>query len=446
MTAEPDAARAAARRPRCGPPRSPSSSCSPGSSSAGSAARPRASSPGCSRTTTRPSCPRTPSPRWSARPSRQFSDSDTLPYLVVVERADGAATDPARTSRPSARSRRACPASRSPSWGRAPPSATTSSATRRPHRSRRRTARRCSSRCRSTPRRGAAGRGRDVRPRRGRRGAARRDRDATLVPAGLEGYVGGPGGLIADFATAFAGIDGILLGVALLVVLVILLVVYRSPILPFAVLLSAVFGLGAASLVVYQLALNDVITLSGQSQGILFILVVGAVDRLRPAARQPLQGGAARRAELVGRAQAGVARVGRADRRVGGDGHPRPALPPARRAAEHLRSGPGRCARHRRRPARVADLPPGRPAALRPPGVLAVRPQARPRARGGRRRHQGPVGPGRRPRRPAPAAHLGGHPRRPPRRRGVRPDVQGQRVDHRRDLPRRHRLDHRASR
>ena len=97
-----------------------------------------------------------------------------------------------------------------------------------------------------------------------------------LVPAGLEGYVGGPGGLIADFAEAFAGIDGLLLGVALLVVLVILLVVYRSPILPFAVLLSAVFGLGAASLVVYQLAVNDVITLSGQSQGILFILVVGA--------------------------------------------------------------------------------------------------------------------------------------------------------------------------
>ena len=100
--------------------------------------------------------------------------------------------------------------------------------------------------------------------------------EATLVPAGLEGHVGGPGGLIADFAEAFAGIDGILLGVALLVVLVILLIVYRSPILPFAVLLSAVFGLSAASLVVYQLASNDVITLSGQSQGILFILVVGA--------------------------------------------------------------------------------------------------------------------------------------------------------------------------
>ncbi|MBM6400184.1 MMPL family transporter [Phycicoccus sonneratiae] len=99
---------------------------------------------------------------------------------------------------------------------------------------------------------------------------------ATFPDAGLQAWVGGPGGLIADFAEAFGGIDGILLGVALVVVLVILLVVYRSPILPFAVLVSAVLGLSAASLVVYRLATNDVITLSGQSQGILFILVVGA--------------------------------------------------------------------------------------------------------------------------------------------------------------------------
>ena len=58
--------------------------------------------------------------------------------------------------------------------------------------------------------------------------------------------------------------------------LVILLIVYRSPILPLAVLASALFGLSAASVVVYQLAANDVIELSGQSQGIMFILVVGA--------------------------------------------------------------------------------------------------------------------------------------------------------------------------
>ncbi len=106
--------------------------------------------------------------------------------------------------------------------------------------------------------------------------AALADAAAADLPAGLTAYVGGPGGLIADFVTAFGGIDGILLGVALLVVFVILLVVYRSPVLPFAVLISAIFGLALASLAVFPLAKAGHITLSGQSQGILFILVVGA--------------------------------------------------------------------------------------------------------------------------------------------------------------------------
>ncbi|MEV0285388.1 MULTISPECIES: MMPL family transporter [unclassified Kribbella] len=97
-----------------------------------------------------------------------------------------------------------------------------------------------------------------------------------LTPTGLNVYVTGPGGVFADFVVAFGGIDGILLGVALAVVFVILLIVYRSPILPIAVLLTAVFGLALAALVVYPLAKNGVIELNGQSQGILFILVVGA--------------------------------------------------------------------------------------------------------------------------------------------------------------------------
>ncbi len=97
-----------------------------------------------------------------------------------------------------------------------------------------------------------------------------------LAPSGLTPYLTGPGGVTADFVTAFAGIDGILLVVALCVVFLILLIVYRSPILPIAVLLTAVFGLAAAALVVFPLAKNDVIGLSGQSQGILSILVVGA--------------------------------------------------------------------------------------------------------------------------------------------------------------------------
>ncbi|MGC4942563.1 MMPL family transporter [Kribbella sp. DT2] len=98
----------------------------------------------------------------------------------------------------------------------------------------------------------------------------------SLTPTGLQVYVTGPGGVLADFVVAFGGIDGILLGVALAVVFVILLIVYRSPVLPIAVLLTAVFGLALAALVVYPLAKADVIELNGQSQGILFILVVGA--------------------------------------------------------------------------------------------------------------------------------------------------------------------------
>ncbi|GAA1884668.1 MMPL family transporter [Lapillicoccus jejuensis] len=97
-----------------------------------------------------------------------------------------------------------------------------------------------------------------------------------LRATGWTAYVTGPAGTVADFVTAFAGIDGILLLVALGVVLLILLVVYRSPVLPFAVLLTAGFGLAAAGLVVYLVADAGWITVSGQSQGILSILVVGA--------------------------------------------------------------------------------------------------------------------------------------------------------------------------
>lgn len=102
-------------------------------------------------------------------------------------------------------------------------------------------------------------------------------RDAwTEAETGLDGYVTGPAGLVADLSAAFAGIDGILLLVALAVVLVILLIVYRSPVLPFLVLSTSMIALTGAIILVYALAVADVITLNGQSQGIMFILVVGA--------------------------------------------------------------------------------------------------------------------------------------------------------------------------
>lgn len=98
----------------------------------------------------------------------------------------------------------------------------------------------------------------------------------TAGEAGLYAWVTGPGGFVADLTNAFGGIDGILLLVALGAVLVILVLVYRSPFLPLAVILTAVFALCAAALVVYQLADAGTLTLNGQAQGILAILVVGA--------------------------------------------------------------------------------------------------------------------------------------------------------------------------
>lgn len=93
---------------------------------------------------------------------------------------------------------------------------------------------------------------------------------------GAAAFVAGPAGLIADMVSSFAGIDGPLLLVALLLVLIILVIVYRSPVLPFLVLLCAVVALSGAILSVYALAASGLITLEPQAQGILFILVVGA--------------------------------------------------------------------------------------------------------------------------------------------------------------------------
>ncbi|MFE8886978.1 MMPL family transporter [Pseudarthrobacter enclensis] len=103
-----------------------------------------------------------------------------------------------------------------------------------------------------------------------------RDTVAEGAPAGMQTYVTGPAGLAADLTAAFGGIDGILLLVALSAVFVILLVVYRSLLLPIMVLLTSVFALCAAILLVFGMAKAGWIQLNGQSQGILSILVIGA--------------------------------------------------------------------------------------------------------------------------------------------------------------------------
>lgn len=95
-------------------------------------------------------------------------------------------------------------------------------------------------------------------------------------PENTTAYVTGPAGFSADLSEAFGGIDGVLLGVALSAVLIILLLVYRSILLPIAVLLTSMVALCAAILSVYFMASEGWIRLDGQAQGILSILVIGA--------------------------------------------------------------------------------------------------------------------------------------------------------------------------
>ncbi len=97
-----------------------------------------------------------------------------------------------------------------------------------------------------------------------------------LVPAGTEAYVTGPAGFTGDLVEAFGGIDGLLLLIAGLAVLIILVIVYRSPLLPIIVLMTSTFALCAALLTVWWIAKAGIFPLSGQTQGILFILVIGA--------------------------------------------------------------------------------------------------------------------------------------------------------------------------
>ncbi len=101
-------------------------------------------------------------------------------------------------------------------------------------------------------------------------------RGLIMTRPGLQAHVTGPAGIFADLSNAFEGIDGVLLLVTIVVILLILFVVYRSPLLPFIVIVSAGFALVAANGIIYLLARADVLTLTGQSQGILDVLVLGA--------------------------------------------------------------------------------------------------------------------------------------------------------------------------
>jgi RND superfamily putative drug exporter len=93
---------------------------------------------------------------------------------------------------------------------------------------------------------------------------------------GVSVHLAGFGGQAADAAEAFEGIDTNLIMITLIVVILILLVTYRSPILWLLPIISAVVAYTISGGVVYLLARYADLTVNGQSQAILGILVIGA--------------------------------------------------------------------------------------------------------------------------------------------------------------------------
>ena len=93
---------------------------------------------------------------------------------------------------------------------------------------------------------------------------------------GMSVHVTGPLGSAADSGNAFKGIDGTLLYSALAVVIVLLLITYRSPTAWLLPVISAGVALTTAQAVIYLLAAHAGLTVNGQSAGILDVLVFGA--------------------------------------------------------------------------------------------------------------------------------------------------------------------------
>jgi RND superfamily putative drug exporter len=95
-------------------------------------------------------------------------------------------------------------------------------------------------------------------------------------PDGLHSALTGPAGQASDIGHAYSGLDSTLLLVTAAVVALLLIVTYRSPTLWLIPLISVGIASQLASGVTYLLAKHAGLTVTGQSQGILTVLVFGA--------------------------------------------------------------------------------------------------------------------------------------------------------------------------
>jgi len=98
----------------------------------------------------------------------------------------------------------------------------------------------------------------------------------TSNAGGLASHITGPLGNAADNSKVFKGIENTLLYAAVAVVIVILLITYRSPVLWLLPVISSAVALITAQAVIYLLAAHAGLTVNAQSAGILDVLVFGA--------------------------------------------------------------------------------------------------------------------------------------------------------------------------
>ncbi|MFH8259279.1 MMPL family transporter [Streptomyces roseolus] len=103
-----------------------------------------------------------------------------------------------------------------------------------------------------------------------------RIRETAASAASTTVHLAGPAAAQADLNGAFSQTDGTLLIVALGGVLVILLLVYRSVLMPLLAIAASLLSLATACAALYTLARSGLLPVDGQTQGIVFVLVVGA--------------------------------------------------------------------------------------------------------------------------------------------------------------------------
>ncbi len=105
--------------------------------------------------------------------------------------------------------------------------------------------------------------------------AAIRDRAGLAELPGVEVAVGGPGGLIVDLVQVFSNIDSLLLIVTVLLVLVLLIAIYRSPIVALIPLLAVGLVFQVAGAVGAAVAQQFDLPISGQTTGIMTVVLFG---------------------------------------------------------------------------------------------------------------------------------------------------------------------------